>query len=118
MTTNEVSLILNIFSSDEDLYMYCDPEYLIEGKKISVKIYKRIQEALNDYPNSYYLVDYKNKWFIGWIFSHGMWILTLLEYIKREGQKKISWNSGKRLKRDMIVSYVTCTLITQGQSIG
>lgn len=75
MNTNEVSLILNIFSSDEDLYRYCDPEYLIEGKKISVKIYKRIKEALNDYPNSYYVVDCKNKWFMVWIFAHGMWIL-------------------------------------------
>jgi len=75
MYTSEISLIMNIFSSDEELYKYCDPEYLIEGKKISVKIYKRIQDALKEYPDSYYVIDKKNKWFMVWIFAHGGWIL-------------------------------------------
>lgn len=75
MTTQEISLILNIFSSDEELHKYCDPEFLIQGKSISVKIIKRIQEALRDYPNSYYVVDTKNKFFMVWIFAHGGWVL-------------------------------------------
>ena len=75
MYTSEISLIMNIFSSDEELYKYCDPEYLIEGKKISVKIYKRIQDALKEYPSSYYVIDKKNKWFMIWVFAHGGWIL-------------------------------------------
>jgi ribosomal protein S18 acetylase RimI-like enzyme len=75
MYTSEISLIMNIFSSDEELYKYCDPEYLIEGKKISVKIYKRIQDALKEYPDSYYVIDKKNKGFMVWIFAHGGWIL-------------------------------------------
>lgn len=75
MTTAEISLILNIFSSDEELFKYCDPEFLIQGKSISVKIIKRIQETLRDYPNSYYVVDTKNKFFMVWIFAHGDWVL-------------------------------------------
>jgi hypothetical protein len=75
MYTSEISLIMNIFSSDDELYKYCDPEYLIQGKKISVKIYKRIQDALKEYPNSYYVIDKKNKWFMVWIYAHGEWIL-------------------------------------------
>ena len=61
MYTSEISLIMNIFSSDDELYKYCDPEYLIQGKKISVKIYKRIQDALKEYPNSYYVIDKKKQ---------------------------------------------------------
>jgi ribosomal protein S18 acetylase RimI-like enzyme len=75
METSDIGLILRIFGSDEDLYKYCDPDYLIEGKKISVKIYKRIQDALKEYPNSYYVTDKINKWFMVWIFAHGGWIL-------------------------------------------
>jgi hypothetical protein len=75
METSDISLILRIFGSDDDLYKYCDPDYLIEGKKISVKIYKRIQDALKEYPNSYYVTDKINKWFMVWMFAHGGWIL-------------------------------------------
>jgi ribosomal protein S18 acetylase RimI-like enzyme len=75
METSDIGLILRIFGSDEDLYKYCDPDYLIEGKKISVKIYKRIQDALKEYPNSYYVTDKINKWFMVWMFAHGGWIL-------------------------------------------
>jgi ribosomal protein S18 acetylase RimI-like enzyme len=75
METSDISLILRIFGSDEDLYKFCDPDYLIEGKKISVKIYKRIQDALKEYPNSYYVTDKINKWFMVWMFAHGGWIL-------------------------------------------
>jgi len=75
METSDISLILRIFGSDEDLYKFCDPDYLIEGKKISVKIYKRIQDALKEYPNSYYVVNWEKFWFMVWIFAHGGWIL-------------------------------------------
>jgi len=75
MDTSDISLILRIFGSDEELYKFCDPDYLIEGKKISVKIYKRIQDVLIEYPNSYYVTDKINKWFMVWMFAHGGWIL-------------------------------------------
>jgi len=75
METVEAHLILDIFTSDRDLYKYCDPEFVLDNNKISVKILKRIQDALREYPKSYYIVDNYHKFFIVWIYAHSEWVL-------------------------------------------
>ena len=75
METNEAHLILDIFTSDKELYKFCDPEFVFDNNKISVKILKRIQDALREYPKSYYMVDNHHKFFIVWIYAHSEWVL-------------------------------------------
>jgi hypothetical protein len=67
--------IFEIFTEDKELYKYCDPDFVIHGDKVSVKIVKRIQDTLKIYPESYCIINEKDNYFFVFLFAHGEWIL-------------------------------------------
>ncbi len=75
MTPLEWLRIVEIFTEDKELYKYCDPDFVIDGDKVSVKIVKRIQDTLKTYSDSYCVINEKDNYFFVFLFAHGEWIL-------------------------------------------
>ncbi len=75
MTPLEWLRIVEIFTEDKELYKYCDPDFVIDGDKVSVKIVKRIQDTLKTYPDSYCIINERDNYFFVFLFAHGEWIL-------------------------------------------
>ncbi len=67
--------IVEIFTEDKELYKYCDPDFVIDGDKVSVKIVKRIQDTLKTYPDSYCVINERDNYFFVFLFAHGEWVL-------------------------------------------
>ena len=75
MTPLEWLRIVEIFTEDKELYKYCDPDFVIDNDKVSVKIVKRIQDTLKTYPDSYCIINERDNYFFVFLFAHGEWIL-------------------------------------------
>jgi hypothetical protein len=75
LTPLEWLRIVEIFTEDKELYKYCDPDFVIDGDKVSVKIVKRIQDTLKTYPDSYCVISERDNYFFVFLFAHGEWIL-------------------------------------------
>ncbi len=75
MTPLEWLRIVEIFTEDKELYKYCDPDFVIDKDKVSVKIVKRIQDTLKTYPDSYCVINERDNYFFVFLFAHGEWIL-------------------------------------------
>ena len=75
MTPLEWLRIVEIFTEDKELYKYCDPDFVIDNDKVSVKIVKRIQDTLKTYPDSYCVINERDNYFFVFLFAHGEWIL-------------------------------------------
>jgi hypothetical protein len=75
LTPLEWLRIVEIFTEDKELYKYCDPDFVIDGDKVSVKIVKRIQDTLKTYPDSYCIINERDNYFFVFLFAHGEWIL-------------------------------------------
>jgi hypothetical protein len=75
LTPLEWLRIVEIFTEDKELYKYCDPDFVIDKDKVSVKIVKRIQDTLKTYPDSYCVINERDNYFFVFLFAHGEWIL-------------------------------------------
>ncbi len=75
MTPLEWLRIVEIFTEDRELYKYCDPDFVIDNDKVSVKIVKRIQDTLKTYPDSYCVINERDNYFFVFLFAHGEWVL-------------------------------------------
>lgn len=75
MTPLEWLRIVEIFTEDKELYKYCDPDFVIDKDKVSVKIVKRIQDTLKTYIDSYCIINERDNYFFVFLFAHGEWIL-------------------------------------------
>ena len=75
MTPLEWLRIVEIFTEDKELYKYCDPDFVIDVDKVSVKIVKRIQDTLKTYSDSYCVINESDNYFFVFLFAHGEWIL-------------------------------------------
>jgi ribosomal protein S18 acetylase RimI-like enzyme len=75
LTPLEWLRIVEIFTEDKELYKYCDPDFVIDGDKVSVKIVKRIQDTLKTYSDSYCVINERDNYFFMFLFAHGEWIL-------------------------------------------
>jgi hypothetical protein len=75
LTPLEWLRVVEIFTEDKELYKYCDPDFVIDGDKVSVKIVKRIQDTLKTYPDSYCVINERDNYFFVFLFAHGEWIL-------------------------------------------
>lgn len=75
MTPLEWLKIVEIFTDDKKLYKYCDPDFVIDKDKVSVKIVKRIQDTLKTYADSYCVINERDNYFFVFLFAHGEWIL-------------------------------------------
>jgi ribosomal protein S18 acetylase RimI-like enzyme len=75
LTPLEWLRIVEIFTEDKELYKYCDPDFIIDGDKVSVKIVKRIQDTLKTYPDSYCVINERDNYFFVFLYAHGEWIL-------------------------------------------
>jgi len=75
LTPLEWLRIVEIFTEDKELYKYCDPDFVIDNDKVSVKIVKRIQDTLKTYPDSYCVINERDNYFFVFLFAHGEWIL-------------------------------------------
>lgn len=75
MTPLEWLRIVEIFTEDKELYKYCDPDFVIDKDKVSVKIVKRIQDTLKTYPDSYCVINERDNYFFVFLFAHGEWVL-------------------------------------------
>lgn len=75
MTPLEWLRIVEIFTEDKELYKYCDPDFVIDKDKVSVKIVKRIQDTLKTYSDSYCVINERDNYFFVFLFAHGEWIL-------------------------------------------
>jgi hypothetical protein len=67
--------VVEIFTEDKELYKYCDPDFVIDKDKVSVKIVKRIQDTLKTYADSYCIINERDNYFFVFLFAHGEWIL-------------------------------------------
>jgi ribosomal protein S18 acetylase RimI-like enzyme len=75
LTPLEWLRIVEIFTEDKELYKYCDPDFVIDVDKVSVKIVKRIQDTLKTYSDSYCVINESDNYFFVFLFAHGEWIL-------------------------------------------
>jgi len=75
LTPLEWLRIVEIFTEDKELYKYCDPDFVIDKDKVSVKIVKRIQDTLKTYPDSYCVINERDNYFFVFLFAHGEWVL-------------------------------------------
>jgi ribosomal protein S18 acetylase RimI-like enzyme len=75
LTPLEWLRIVEIFTEDRELYKYCDPDFVIDNDKVSVKIVKRIQDTLKTYPDSYCVINERDNYFFVFLFAHGEWVL-------------------------------------------
>ena len=75
MTPLEWLRVVEIFTEDKELYKYCDPDFVIDKDKVSVKIVKRIQDTLKTYPESYCVINERDNYFFVFLFAHDKWIL-------------------------------------------
>jgi ribosomal protein S18 acetylase RimI-like enzyme len=75
LTPLEWLRIVEIFTEDKELYKYCDPDFVIDKDKVSVKIVKRIQDTLKTYPDSYCVISERDNYFFVFLFAHGEWVL-------------------------------------------
>ena len=75
MTPLEWLRVVEIFTEDRELYKYCDPDFVIDKDKVSVKIVKRIQDTLKTYADSYCIINERDNYFFVFLFAHGEWVL-------------------------------------------
>jgi hypothetical protein len=72
--------IKNIFSDDDEIYLYCDPDIIkdklnIDYNDIADKIFNKIYDVLLDNPKSYIFYNDKNRYFAVWVEAHDRNIL-------------------------------------------